>query len=263
MPFIVVIFTIFISLRVFLRFYARHNPFDVTFVAGDIGAGKTTFAAKLARQYNKLGWSVYSNVPIKNCFELNVQDLQKKCCPEYSLVIIDESALEMNSRKYSSLQMGLLAYFKLCRHYKNKCVLFSQTFTDTDKQIRDLSSKILFIRPLIGGRWSMPLRVNGSMSVDSEGQPVKKYNMGRFALPYRIGKYCNDFDTYSAPFRGFVSDEMNIDVDVPFSGQSVHFCLLEDEDSFDDISDFDSDKSLNNLNWNTDVDYFESLTTLE
>ena len=43
----------------------------LTIYFGLPGSGKTTVAASLAKMYLKAGYPVWSNVPIRGCYELN------------------------------------------------------------------------------------------------------------------------------------------------------------------------------------------------
>lgn len=179
----------------------RHPKYDITFIAAEIGAGKTCYAAKLAKQHLKKGWTVYSNDYIKGCGKINLSDFKTMCAKEKSLIIIDEASLEMNSRKFAQMSLFLIEYFKMSRHYKNKLILISQTFSDTDKQIRDLAAKIYFIRPIFAdsfpGLLSMPVRVRGKLGINIEGQPAMQYKIGRIGIPYFLPKYYKYFKSFS------------------------------------------------------------------
>lgn len=120
------------------------TAYGITFIAGEIGAGKSTLAVKLALKHLKRGWTVYSTDYISGAYKLDVNDLNTFMAPPKSLLIIDEASLKMNSRDYAKTKLKLIEYFKLSRHCKNKVIMISQTFTDTDKQIRDLATDVFF-----------------------------------------------------------------------------------------------------------------------
>lgn len=194
------LFVVYVLLNFWLE--KRHTEYGITFIAGQIGAGKSTFAVKQAIKHLKAGWNVYSTDYIEGCFQLNVKDLETMSCPEKSLLIIDEASLKMNAREFAKTKLSLIEYFKLSRHYKNKVIMISQTFGDTDKQIRELASKVFFIRKFLNGVISFPVRVHGDLAIGQDGQPAVQYRIGHLAAPLylpRWYKYFNSFDDVSRP----------------------------------------------------------------
>lgn len=186
----------------------KHPKYDITFIASEIGAGKTCYASKIALKHMKKGWTVYSNDYIDGCGRIDVKLLETMCAKENSLIILDEASLEMNSRNFQKTALILIEYFKMSRHYKNKLILISQTFTDTDKQIRDLASKIYFIRPIFGeafpGLLSMPVRVKGKLGIGLDGQPCMQYKIGRIGIPYFLPRYYKYFKSFSRSPRASI-----------------------------------------------------------
>lgn len=171
---------------------------QVIFIAGQIGAGKSAYSVKLARKALKNGRKVFSTDYIEGCYYFNVEWLESRKCPENSLLIIDETALKFNSRNFAKMQTSIIAYFKKCRHYKNDVVLISQTFGDTDKQIREISTKVLFMRKF--GYFTIPVKVKGDITIGDDGQPTIKYKIGRFGKPFvpaLQGKYYNSWEDAS------------------------------------------------------------------
>jgi len=183
----------------------KHPKYDITFIAAEIGAGKTCYAAKISRQHLKRGWTVYSNDFILGAGKINVKQLETMCAPEKSLIILDEASLDMNSRNFAKTALVLIEYFKMSRHYKNKLVLISQTFGDTDKQVRDLASRIFFIRPIFAdalpGLISMPVRVRGHLGISLDGQPAMQYKIGKIGMIYFLPNYYRFFTSFSRTER--------------------------------------------------------------
>lgn len=200
---VVIIFIIFQLIGLWWR--KKHPKYDITFIAAEIGAGKSCYAAKIVRQHLKKGWTVYSNDFIDGAGRIDVELLKTKCAPERSLIILDEASLDMNSRNFARTALVLIEYFKMSRHYKNKLVLISQTFGDTDKQIRDLAARIYFIRPIFAdtlpGILSMPVRVRGHLGIGLDGQPCMQYKVGRIGMPYWLPKYYKYFRSFSRTER--------------------------------------------------------------
>lgn len=174
----------------------RIASYNITYIAGAIGCGKSNLAAKIAQQYLKRGWRVYANHSIYGCYKFELKDLATYCMPANSVVIVDESGLEMNSRDFKNMSKDLLTYYKKARHYKNKVFVLSQTFSDTDKQIRELATNVLFIRPIIPHVLSMPVKVSGSLQVGQDGQPCMMYKIGKVAMPYYLPKYFKYYDSF-------------------------------------------------------------------
>lgn len=177
----------------------KNTEYGITFIAGEIGAGKSTYAVKIARKYLKAGWSVYSTDYIKGCYKLDVNDLNTLMAKPNSLLIIDEASLKMNSRQFAQIKLSLIEYFKLSRHCKNKIIMISQTFGDTDKQIRDLSTHVYFVRKILNGLVSVPVKVRARLDIGQDGQPTMMYKIGHFGkviLLFRYRKYFNSFDDF-------------------------------------------------------------------
>lgn len=186
----------------------RNTEYGITFIAGEIGAGKSTFAVKLARRHLKRGWTVYSTDYIQGCYKLDVNDLNTLMAPPRSLLIIDEASLKMNSRDFARLKLSLIEYFKMSRHCKNKIIMISQTFGDTDKQIRDLSTHVYFVRKILNGLISVPVKVRARLDIGQDGQPTMMYKIGHFGriiLLFRYRKYFNSFDDFHRKFINKVS----------------------------------------------------------
>lgn len=204
---------IYVLAFLFLGFFAlntflsrRNTEYGITFIAGEIGAGKSTFAVKIARQHLKRGWTVYSTDYIKDCYKLDVNDLNTLMARPKSLLIIDEASLKMNSREFSRIKISLIEYFKMSRHCKNKVIMISQTFGDTDKQIRDLSTHVYFVRKILNGLISVPVKVRARLDIGQDGQPTMMYKIGHFGkliLLFRYRKYFNSFDDFH---RDYIED---------------------------------------------------------
>lgn len=209
---VILIFSILYTLKCIASYYwmKKHPQYGITFVAAPIGAGKSCYSAKVAQKHIKKGWKVYSNDYIKGCYKITIKDLETLCAPPKSLIILDETSLDMNSRNFAKTQLTLIEYFKKSRHYENKLILISQTFGDTDKQIRELASKILFIRPLFAddfvGLLSMPVKVKGKLGIAVDGQPAMQYEIGRLGIPYLLPRYYKYFNSFSKAKRDFIKE---------------------------------------------------------
>lgn len=176
----------------------KRRDSQVLFVVGQIGSGKSAYSVKLARDALRHHRAVYCTDYIAGCYKFDVKWLSDMKCPENSLLIIDESALKFNSREFSKISKDILAYFKKCRHFKNDVVLISQTFSDTDKQIREIATKVLFLRKF--GFFTLTVKVKGDIAIGDDGQPVMRYKIGRFGKPFipaLQGKYYDSWEDSS------------------------------------------------------------------
>lgn len=125
---------------------SKKANFDLTLLVGKKGTGKTTLLTKLALQYSKKGWIVYSNVKLPNSILFNPNDLLTKITPQpYSLFLFDEGGLVFNNRDFKSFPKNLLFFFKMQRHYKCKVFIASQSL-DIDKKVRDLLDYIWYMK---------------------------------------------------------------------------------------------------------------------
>ena len=84
----------------------KHPKYDITFIAAEIGAGKTCYAAKLARKHIKKGWHVYTNDFVLGAGKIDVKMLETMCAPEKSLIILDETRACSKNKKVVLLQQN-------------------------------------------------------------------------------------------------------------------------------------------------------------
>ena len=175
-------FIIIVVLNILSHSFVTARDTTITYIAGQIGSGKSSYSVKLARAALKRGRPVYCTDYIHGCNKFDVSWLHNMRCPENALVIIDEAALKFNSREFSKISKDILAYFKKARHYHNDVVLISQTFSDSDKQIREVANRVLFMRKL--GWVTLPVRVSGDITIGDDGQPCMKYKIGKLAKPF-------------------------------------------------------------------------------
>jgi len=176
----------------------------ITYIASEIGSGKSCYAALLAKRALKHGKTVYSSEHINGCLKVDLTDLVNLKPLENSLIILEEIGNSMNSRNFSKINMGLIEFFKLSRHYKSDIVLISQTFNDSDKQVRELSSKVCIIRPLIKGLFSMVVKCKGKLGIGLDGQFCVQYKIGHLGEIFFLPKYFKMFNSFNVPFKDYI-----------------------------------------------------------
>ena len=178
------------------------QKYGVQFICAEIGAGKSCYAVKLAKKYRRRHWRVVSNEPLNIKGVEYIPDIMSvivdKRFSDNTLVIIDEASLVMNSRKFKDMTISLIEYFKLCRHFKNRVVLISQTFNDTDKQIRELAHDIKIIKSVIPTKISMPCNVRARLGVNQmNGEICMQYKIGKLGLPFFLPFHYRNFNSFS------------------------------------------------------------------
>ena len=126
----------------------------IRYFVGVPGSGKTTLACRLLKKnihpFIKLKKNNYHynfcnfDCKIANVIDLSLLSTQK--LPHYSYLALDESGIEFNARGFKTLPIGFIEFFKMHRHEHCDVDIFSQTWDDTDKQIRDLASEIWLLK---------------------------------------------------------------------------------------------------------------------
>ena len=115
------------------------NPYKLYFIFGKKGAGKTTYETKLAYQYLKKGWNVYTDLPelfVPGVRYFPYEQLGDFVPEENSLLILGEAGIKFDNRNFKTFKPSLRDFFAFQRKYKVICYMDSQTF-DVDKKIRD------------------------------------------------------------------------------------------------------------------------------
>lgn len=129
----------FFGLAVIYHFCTRKylNPYKLIMVFGKKGAGKTTLLTKLAISHHKQGWTVYSTEPVPYAYLIKPEQIGFVALKPQSVLLIDEVGMIYDNRNYKQFKPEVRDFFKLQRHYKVKCYMFSQTF-DVDVKLRNL-----------------------------------------------------------------------------------------------------------------------------
>lgn len=190
--------------------YKYNNPFKLFFVMGKKGSGKTSYLCKIALQYYKKGWTIYTNV----CdlmipgirYITDITSLGDYVPEPNSLILLDEVSLVWDNRNYKNFKDSTKEFFRLQRHYRCVVYLFSQTF-DVDKKIRDLADR-MYLSTQFLGRWSLLREINKKIvitesSADSESRISENLSFcGIFSWRFvYIPKYQPYFDSFILPER--------------------------------------------------------------
>lgn len=123
------------------------NPYRLYMVFGKKGSGKSSFLVRKAIEYQKKGYTVYTNMS-DCCLEgvriINPDDLGDFVPCQDSCLLLDEVGMLYDNRNYKNFRPSVRDFFKLQRHYRVVCFLASQSF-DVDKKLRDLTDEMYLI----------------------------------------------------------------------------------------------------------------------
>lgn len=162
---------------IFVRFIRREKlRTGIDIVMGLPGAGKTTYAAYLAKRHIKAGYNVYSNVPINGAREFDVDRDALVYMIENALIIIDEAGIEHDNRAWQNFKARYTKFYKLHRHYHMRIVLFSQHYEDIDKKIKTITENICVVTRAPIKYFIRIKKIRSFIEINEEGQIVLKYD---------------------------------------------------------------------------------------
>lgn len=175
------------------------------------GSGKTTtltaisqkalarkkFLPELRNDYKY----VFTNFYSEGCYKLDFDDL-KNCARENSLMIIDEISLYADSRNFKTFDAGLMYFFKMHRHYGIDLIWCSQSASDADKKIRDITDTFYLLEPSWIPHRSTLKKIYHNFSFANR-QITDTYDVAPFVQWKHIylRKYFKYFDSYEKQER--------------------------------------------------------------
>ncbi|MBR3843892.1 MAG: hypothetical protein IKM39_00115 [Clostridia bacterium] len=193
---------------------------------GSPGCGKTTLAVALIYKDRKRRKPYYdyhfTNFDCSIARNFNAVGLGSWTFPKYSYVAFDESGVVFNGRQFKKMSADFMEWAKEHRHYSVDADFFSQTWSDTDKVIRDLATEIWHLKKI--GPWTLCRRIKKKVDIDEQThQPMDmffKSKMLKRFLPFPFNersffvifrpKYYKYFDTHerkNLPVRYFGSTD--------------------------------------------------------
>lgn len=204
---IILIIVIYICLIHPWIFKKYKNPYKLYMIFGKKGSGKSSYLCKLAKQYQKRGYYVYTNMPdcvIPNIRIIDPDDLGDFIPEEKSVILLDECGMLYDNRQYKSFKNSVRDFFVLQRHYKCIVYLCSQSY-NVDKKLRDLCDEMYLIQN-IGIVYGLvrPIRKTITLTeATSEGESRIAENLKfRFITSWKlfyIPKQVKNFQSYIAP----------------------------------------------------------------
>ncbi len=120
------------------------NPYKLIMIFGKKGCGKSTTICKLALQYRKKGWTVYSTERTPDSYYIEPSQIGYVRLKPHSVLLVDEVGMIWDNRDFKNFKKEVRDWFKLQRHAKIRVYLFSQTF-DIDKKLRDLTDEMYLV----------------------------------------------------------------------------------------------------------------------
>ena len=125
------------------------NPYKLIFVFGKKGSGKSTLLTKLAIQYSRKKWSVFTTENIPGTQNISdPRQIFSMNFPEKSCIFIDEVSLIWDNRDFKNMDKRVIEWFRYQRHHKCRVYFFSQTF-DIDKKLRDLADDMFLVNKFL------------------------------------------------------------------------------------------------------------------
>lgn len=201
---------VFIPVLLF-SLYSRkfNNPFQLFFLMGKKGSGKSTVMVKKMLKYLRRGWHVYtdmSEVIVPGVRLIKAKDLEIFAPTYHSVVFLGEVGITYDNRHHKEFPDGIRDLFKFERKYKFRCYMDSQSY-DIDKKLRDLVDGV-YLQSNVGNviGISRPIRRSvepADSSQDSNTCFVEKLT---FAPIWKweftwLPRYFKYFDSFSAPRR--------------------------------------------------------------
>lgn len=175
------------------------------------GAGKTTTLTAVAqkalngkrfiRELRSDYEGVFTNFFCENCYKLNFDDL-KSCAMPNSLMIVDEISLFADSRNFKTFDPKLMYFFKMHRHYGIDLIWCSQSASDADKKIRDITDTFYLLEPSFFSGFSVLKKVYHNFSFANR-QITDTYDVAsRLEWKHiRLKKYWKYFDSFEREER--------------------------------------------------------------
>lgn len=155
-------------------------------------SGKSTYLARLAKKGFKKYERVYSNFYIKGCYQLDFDTLGKV---EYKncLILIDEISLFCDCRNWKDFNKDLVYFFTNHGHFHVDVVYCSQSYTDCDRKIRNLTDSLYYIRSGILG-FSIVRKIDKCFTVDNSID--ESYELSGLPLLVFRKLYYSMFDSF-------------------------------------------------------------------
>lgn len=211
--FLFIILCLFVFIIIFDKATSAYkNEYPLILCFGKKGCGKSTYLTKLALQYIKKGYTVYSTEKIAGTIFFNPKLIGQFNFPPESLVLIDEASTVFNNRDWKNFGLDKIAWFKLQRHNRVTIFMFSQVYNDIDLTLRNLVDELWLCKKYfrvfaVRRRIIKRITVGSAGSTDQQGNQtsgiVEDYKFdsilyGSFKFTF-IPRYVGFFDSFTLP----------------------------------------------------------------
>lgn len=144
------------------------------------GSGKTTEIARLAYKTSKAidkGKSKYKYIVgnvtltgIPHYYKINFKTIGLIGYPD-ALILIDESSIEADSRRWDTTSSKFIEYLLTHRHWNNDMFFFTQIWNRVDKTIRDITEEcVLLHKGVIFRSWTRETIIRYGIMIPQVGQ---------------------------------------------------------------------------------------------
>lgn len=115
------------------------------FIFGKKGSGKSTTLTKIAINYLKKGYKVYSSYDIPGTYLFDPHDIGHFAFDEYSIVIVDEMSLLYSNRDFKTMDRKVIEWVQQLR--KQHCRLYGASVAfDIDLKLRDQADNLYLMK---------------------------------------------------------------------------------------------------------------------
>ena len=105
------------------------------FIFGKKGSGKSTTLTKIAMQYVKKGYKVYSTYEMPGTYQFDYKHIGHLKFDPYSIVIVDEMSLLYSNRDFKTMDKAVIQWFQQLR--KKHCRVYGASVCfDIDLKLR-------------------------------------------------------------------------------------------------------------------------------
>lgn len=183
----------------------------INYIFGPPRSGKTTYLAKLSRQFLKEGRRVYANFSLADCIQISDEDLGYfDFGDDAPVILLDECGISYNNRDAFSKNSLMkdkdrLEFWKMVGHWKGTQIFVaSQGWSDIDLKIRTLAMSYIFIRKWIFGLTIIKPVLKDCGIDENTHEPTDFFEFDVFLrwklmLRRRYYKYFNSYDHKQLP----------------------------------------------------------------
>lgn len=169
-------------------------------VTGLNGVGKTAYAVRLLRRYQRAGYTIAANIRVTDAIEVTTFDelMALRNC----VLLVDEVTAVASSRSFATLSPEALVFFQTLRHSNIGVIWTAPTFDRADIALRQLTLSwthltALYTRRVPGSPWRSTLLALGRTGRPHEAQDGSKM-VGALPFLFRPSSAFEHYDTLAS-----------------------------------------------------------------